>query len=158
VEVKGLEDLGRFMENLTELQIKAVEVPKGLKIPNWPKAAGDVRIKLGRRSCLYPIEISKSGMLRLATKRLRLTFCVKADGTFSFWSSALEAYYNGSDDYGNLNRMRALVLFHQFKGEILLNILVKLKAGLGDHNQVVAMVEKALEPFVPFVVADQLSS
>jgi hypothetical protein len=153
-----LKDIGIFAENLAELQIKAVEVPKSIKIPNWPKAAGHVRIKLGTRGYLYPIQTGETGMWRLVSKCRRLTFSVGQNGTFGFFVGTFEPCYEGTDDYSSLQRIRALVLFHQFKEEILLKIIQKLKADLGNHNQVVAMVEKAIEPFVPFWVADQLSS
>ena len=154
-----LKDLGIFAENLAELQIKAVEVPQNIKIPNWPKEAGAIRIKLGKRDYIYPTKASETGMLCLTKKRHRVSFRVREDGTFrvDFWGFRAPMY-SGTFENNNIERIRALELFHQFKEEILLKIIQKLKADLGNHNQVVAMVEKAIEPFVPFLVADQLSS
>lgn len=153
-----LKDLDIFAENLAELQIKEVEVPQNIKIPNWPKAVDYMRISLGKRYCLYPIRTNKTGMLRLVRKRYRLTFLVWQDGMFGFYVGIFDKEYKGTGGYNNLDRIQALMLFHQFKEEIFLKIIQNLKADLGNHNQVVAMIEKAIEPFVPFLVADQLSS
>lgn len=153
-----LKDLEIFAENLAELQIKAVEVPQNIKIPNWPEAAGKVEIKLGKRDCLYPVQTDETGMLRFVGKRYRLTFFVNQNGTFGFLVGTFIQSYKNTNGYYSLNRIRAIVLFHQFKEELLPKVIQKLKADLGNHNQVVTMVEKAIEPFVPFLVADQLSS
>lgn len=154
-----LKDLGIFAENLAELQIKEVEVPQNVKIPNWPKAAGYVKIKLGKKDYIYPTKAKETGMLHLIRKRHRVSFLIKEDGTFQVDFCGIGSpTCSGTFESNNLERVRALVLFHQFKEELLPKIIQKLKADLGNHNQVVAMVEKALEPFVPFLVADQLSS
>jgi len=67
--------------------------------------------------------------------------------------------YTSNAEYGdpNLIRLRALVLFHQFKDEIFTLIIQKLKADLEGYNHVIEEVKRAFEPFVPFVVADALS-
>ena len=160
-----LKDLGIFAENIVELQIKEVEVPTRIKIPNWPEAVSDIKIRLGKRDCLYPIPTNETGMLRLVRKRRRLTFFLRQNGTFGFWVGPAAifdpdyiSYISTDTGYPSLHRIQVLVLFHQFKQEIFLKIIQKLKADLGNHNQVIAMVEKAIEPFVPFLVADQLSN
>ena len=148
-----------FTEELARLDIKDVEVPKNIKLPNWPRAAGEVKIKLGKRDYLYPTRAGLTGMLKFVKKRHWITFIVDTDGTFqvhfSGWRSPI---WSGSGDNQNLDRVIALILFHQFKDELFARVLQQLRHDLGSHAQVVELVRQAFEPFIPFVVMDQLSS
>jgi len=152
-----LMDLKGFAEELTKLEIKEVEIPK-LYIPNWPKAAKRVEIKLDRREFLFPTPINNTGLLMLVPKRKHLTFWFFENGNFtvSWWSCSDSSFM--SDGHGNLDRIRAVILFQQFKEELFTRVVQRLKAQLGYHNKAVEMVRQAFEPFIPFVVMGQLTS
>ena len=66
-----------FVEELTRLDIKEVEVPKNIKLPNWPSAAGELRVKLGKRDYLYPTKAKLTGMLKFVKKSHRITFLIR---------------------------------------------------------------------------------
>lgn len=148
-----------FAEELVNLEIQEVEVPKNTRLPNWPKAAGEVTVKLGKRDYIYPIKAEMTGMLRLVRKNHWITFKIRSDGTFQVrffgWRRPI---WSGSHEDQNLDRVKALILFHQFKAELFARVLQQLKYDLQPHNQVVEMVRQAFEPFIPFVVMDQLIS
>ena len=155
-------NLKGFAEELEKLEIKEVEIPK-LYIPNWPKAAKRVEIKLGRREFLFPTPISNTGLLRLVPVRKKITFWFHENGKFNvvwsvgWWSLDSDTSF-GSDEYNNLERVQAVILFQQFKEELFTKVVQQLRAQLGYHNEVVEVVRQAFEPFIPFVVLDQLSS
>ena len=152
-------DIRGFTEELTKLEIKEFNVPKGLKIPNWPKAAGNLAIDFGKRDFILPVRTAKTGMLRLERKKKGIRFSIKEEGTFEvdFYSSG-SLYTSGTLHHDNFSRIEALVLFHQFKEELFSEIIRRLRTDLGNHNQAVKMVREAIEPFVPFIVLDQLST
>ncbi|MBI2120715.1 MAG: hypothetical protein HYT94_03785 [Parcubacteria group bacterium] len=166
----NLGDLGVFVEALEELKIKTPDVPKNLKIPNWPEAAGAVTISLGRRECVFPTQSVHTAMFRMDKETFMVTFNLRKNGTFAFRlmvfvpnffkGEHLEDYSHHStetDSYYDLYRMQALVLFHQFQEEICAKLIEKLKADLPEHDRTMEMVEKAMAPFIPFLVADTLS-
>lgn len=146
-------------EELTKLEIKEVEVPKNLKLPNWPLAVGELDVKLGKRDYVYPIKAEMTGMLRLVRKNHLIIFKILADGTFQVhFSGWRKPMWSGSHEDQNLERVKALILFHQFKDELFARVLQQLRHDLGSHAQVAEMVRQAFEPFIPFVVLDQLTS
>lgn len=146
-------------EELTKLEIKEVEVPKNLKLPNWPLAAGELSVKLGKRDYVYPTKAEMTSMLRLVRKSHRITFKIRSNGTFQVhFSGWRRPMWSGSHEDQNIERVKTLILFHQFKDELFARIMQQLRHDLGFHNQVVDMVRQAFEPFIPFVVLDQLTS
>ena len=64
-------------------------------------------------------------------------------------------YWACSDHDKNTSRLGALMLFNQFKGEILSKVMTEFKNSI--HNDIAGTIQKAFEPFVPFAVADLLS-
>ena len=154
-----IKDLRSFLEKISELQIKEINVPENLKIPNWPKSVGTATIYLGKRNYLYPVYTEQSGMLCFITKRQKIIFDIFADGTWRFRINGFGSpdFYMCTYTDKNLTRVRALFLLHQFKEEIFSKLLEILKDCAPEHNNIVSMVEKALEPFIPSIVAEQLS-
>ena len=162
--------VGDFAEELGKVEIKQMEIPK-FSIPNWPK---DVVVSgcLGKRDYCVPV-LEKNELLGWQTGRHRISFYIKGNGAICFKFNGLfgrpvfdeicgDEYYERirwvSSDYGkNPSRLATLILFDKFKVEMLAKILAELKSTVPIHNQVVDAVMKAFEPFIPFVVADQLS-
>ena len=159
-----------FAEELGKVEIKQVIIPVFL-IPNWPK---EVVLKghLGRKDYCVPI-LDDNGLLTWKTGRHGISFRINEYGTITFsfhgffgkpvfgTESAFDGYkkihWASSNHIKNSSRLATLVLFDRFKVEILTKILSDLKVSVPVHNQVVDAVTKAFEPFIPFVVADQLS-
>ncbi len=154
--------VGDFAEQLVELGIKDVKVPKGLKIPNWPSAAGNIKITLRYPRYLLPDQKGERGTLRLKRRRGKLWFYIFQDGTFAFYRPivfGLESSSLGNTgDHDNLDRLRALALFHQCRDRIIPKVLQKLRKRLPAHNETMELADQALEPFKPFLVADELSN
>lgn len=148
-----------FTEELTKLEIKEIKVPTNLKLPNWPSAVDKLNVKLGKRNYVYPTKAEVTGMLRLVRKSHWITFKIFSNGAFQVhFSGWLSPMWSGSHEDQNLERVRVLILFHQFKDELFARVLQQLRHDLGHHAQVAEMVRQAFEPFIPFVVMDQLSS
>lgn len=127
-------------EELTKLEIKEVEVPKNLKLLNWPLAAGELNVKLGKRDYVYPTKAEMTGMLRLVRKSHWITFKIRSDGTFQVhFSGWHRPTWSGSHEDQNIERVKALILFHQFKDELFARALQQLRHDLGPHAQVAEM-------------------
>ena len=146
-----------FAEEITKLEIREIEVPK-FYLPNWPKAAGEVVIKLGKKDYVYPEKADQTGMLRLVNKRHQLQFTISSTSTRIDFGGFRHPVWSGSHEDQNFERIKALIMFHQFKDELFARIMQQLRHDLGFHNQVADMVRQAFEPFIPFVVLDQLTS
>ena len=170
--------VGDIAEELTKLEVKEMEIPIFV-IPNWPKDF-DMRGQLGKRDYRVPVlQNVDSGLLKWHIGRNKISFLVSKDGSIRFkfhgfsrptfdygiffFQKEKEWYYRSrhwvSSDYPkNLSRLATVALFDQFRVDIFLKILPELKNNSQIHNQVVEEVKKAFEPFIPFIVMDQLSS
>lgn len=174
ITIETLLSVREFAKELEQLSIKETEIPK-LVIPNWPKGFS-AQINLGKRNYLYAMTTHKTGMLKLIRYRHKL-FCQigndeqnKRNGIFSFSLKGLFKpmhpsgysmnYYanNGSNSDSNVERIRALLLFYQFKADIFSGALKQLKVDLPCHNRVADEIARAFEPFIPFIVADTLTT
>lgn len=160
-------------EELTKLEVKELEIPK-FAIPNWPPGVV-VKGQLGKRDYRVPV-LQGNNLLKWRTGRHKISFWVTDKGVigfrfhFSFGSRrptfdkkyGSEPYsrirYVSSDYKKNLSRLATVILFDQFKVDVLLRVLPELKNNSQIHNQVIEEVKKAFEPFVPFIVLDQLTS
>jgi len=142
-----LEDFIGFLE---ELSLKEIRVPPVIKIPNWPKAAGEVTVEVTCNELSYPARAVDTGLMRLlkiVKKKQLVTFTIEESGTFrvAFLDqhlSQFSARSNGAEDF---ERIRALMLFDQFKDEVFLKVIEKLKADLIAHKRMAANVQKAVE-------------
>ena len=166
-------------EEFSGIEFQDIYVPK-FKIPNWPKGVG-ISLKLSKRPYHIPVEsdgkylwyrnkhrlfveITGEGFIRFQFLRAVLglrpaQFCgsYASNGYTVSWLDVGHYWVDsGADDLPR--RLPALMLFDQFKVNILLELVSKLKNDSAIHNQVVEEVKKAFEPFVPFVVMDQLLS
>lgn len=165
-------------EELTKLEVKEVEIPI-FSISNWPKDF-DVSDQLGKKDYHVPVLQDGGGsLLKWHIGRNKISFQVHKDGSIrfkfhgfgrptfdrgAFFSQRHKEWYYGSrhwvsSDYDkNLSRLATVVLFDQFKVDIFLRVLPELKNNSQIHNQVIEEVKKAFEPFIPFIVLDQLTS
>lgn len=164
-------------EELTKFEVKEVKVPI-FNIPNWPKDF-DISGQLGKRDYRVPVlHDSSSGLLEWYISRNKISFRISKDGSIRFkfhgfnrptfdyghffFSKEKKWYYGSrhwaSSDYEkNLSRLATVVLFDQFKVDILLRILPELKNSSQIHNQIAEEVKKTFEPFIPFIVLDKLT-
>ena len=168
-----------LVDQIKELQIDSTDVPK-FTVPYWPKGLL-INGYLGKRDYRVPT-LRESGMLSWKVGRNKISFLVDVKGAIRFdfhgpfkgWRSfpvfdielCPGSYYGRvpyhkliywacSDHDKNTSRLGALVLFDQFKLEILAKVLSEIKGS--NHNDIAGMIQKAFEPFVPFAVADMLS-
>ncbi len=160
-------------EELTRLEVEELEIPK-FAIPNWPSGVV-VSGNLGKRDYRVPV-LQGNNLLQWKTGRHKISFWVTDKGVigfrfhFSFGKRrptfdekyGPESYsrirYVTSDYEKNPSRLATVILFDQFKVDVLLKILPELKNNSQIHNQVIEEAKKAFEPFIPFVVLDQLMS
>lgn len=159
-----------FAEELGKVEIKKIEIPKFF-IPNWPKGVV-VSGHLGKKDYCVPV-LESTNLLGWKTDRQGISFRINSNGAIVFkfhgmfrrpvfdkqWDFESYSYIHwvSSDYKKNLSRLATLILFDKFKVEMLVKILALIESTVPVHNQVVDAVMKAFEPFIPFVVADQLS-
>lgn len=166
-----------LLSQMKSLEIKNTDIPK-FTMPYWPKGVL-VNGYLGKRGYRAP-SLQDSGLLSWQTGRHKISFLVDVKGAIRFdfhgrfkglrdfpvFDRELchgayghiyhePVYWACSDHDKNTSRLGALILFDQFKTEVLLKVLAEIKNS--SHNDVAGMITKAFEPFVPFAVADMLS-
>ncbi len=140
-----------FIDFLSDLSLKEVKVPEFLKIPNWPKMAGKISVSLGKRDYYYVTKSEETGLLRIlwnTKKKQEIIFIVEESGTFHVdFLGSYSTFSSGINDRTVLERIRALLIFHQFKEEIYKMITEKLASDLPAHENVAKIVTEALAPF-----------
>ncbi len=155
----NLGELGALKKTLSETPLKKIDVPKDLRIPDWPSAAGTATVKLGKKEYLF-LEISKTtGLFQMEKKTHRLEMTVRKNGAFAFSFAGISAPDScRSDDGDATERIRALFIFHQFKSEICAKLSAAIEADKERHNAAVEQIERAMETFVPYLLADDFTS
>lgn len=166
-----------LLDQIRELEIKDVDIPK-FTMPYWPKGVL-IHGYLGKRDYRVPA-LQRNGLLSWSTGRQKISFLINVKGAIRFdfigmvkgfrnfpvfdkeicygnygRSYYRPAYWACSDHDQNISRLGALILFDQFKDEVLFKVLEEIKNS--NHNDVAHMIKKTFEPFVPFAVADMLS-
>lgn len=166
-----------LLSQMKGLEIKNTDVPK-FTMPYWPKGVL-INGYLGKRDYRVP-SLQDNGLLSWHTGRHEISFLVDVKGAIRFdflgafkrfrdfpvfdrelchgeYGSTYHrpVYWACSDHDKSTSRLGALILFDQFKTEVLLKVLAEVKSS--SHNDVAGMITKAFEPFVPFAVADLLS-
>ena len=111
----SLGELGVLEKILSKTSVKKLDVPKNLRIPDWPSAVAPATLRLGKRKYLYPELSSGSGFIRLEKKMHDIEITVHKNGAFTFSFTGAMAPHSSRSDNGNiLERARALFLFYQF--------------------------------------------
>jgi len=152
-------DINAFTDALIELYIKEADIPEVIRIPHWPRGLRTVKIDLGLRDYLYPVLSESSGMFRIERRQHYIEFVVYHDGVFKFsFAGTKPPIFSRSDHKNEIDRVRTLILFRQFKDEICAKLLEVIQEDVGPHNEIAGMIEDALSPFIPYIVADDLSS
>lgn len=166
-----------LLNQMKDLEIKNTDVPK-FTMPYWPKGVL-INGYLGKKDYRAP-SLQDNGLLSWQIGRHKISFLVDVKGAIRFdflgsfkrfrdfpvfdrelchgdYGSTYHrpVYWACSDHDKNTSRLGALILFNQFKTEVLLKVLAEIKSS--SHNDVAGMITKAFEPFVPFAVADMLS-
>ncbi len=155
--------LGDFFQKVRKVEIEELKVPD-FYISGWPRAVGRIDIRLRKPGIVYRWR-SINGTLYKITR----WFCT---GFYGFKFSILdtgEIYINSTDaaylsretpyrSTNNTSRAVCLMLFDQFKSRALPKIIAKVERDSRYNQKAVEAVKKALEPFIPQIVADQLAS
>ncbi len=140
-----------FLDFLSEISLKEIKVPEHLKIPNWPRIAGKISADLGYRDYYYAIRSDETGLLRIVWNRLKkqkIIFTVEESGTFHVdFIGSRSSFSAGTKDRVLMERICALLVFHQFKDEICKMIIQKLEADLPNHDRLAKTIQEALSPF-----------
>ena len=166
-----------LLNQMKGLEIKDTNIPK-FTMPYWPQGVL-ISGYLGRRDYNVP-SLQNSGLLSWNEGKHKISFLVDVKGAirFDFHGSFKKlrdfpvfdrelchgeyestyhrpVYWACSDHDKNTSRLGALILFDQFKSEILLKVLAEFKNS--SHNDIAGVINKAFDPFVPFAAADILS-
>lgn len=162
--------LDKFKKDMSEIDFKKLEEIPKFSIPNWPKAAGEIKINLWLRIPLCPMSGRESNLLNLRRKTLRkVLFKISERGAIKVCPIELlkdeyncPEYYSTSEN--SMNRVWCFIVFCQFLNPLCNKIIRKLKKRYSGYNKEAAefngiceAVKKSFEPLIPFVVADILS-
>ena len=143
--------LQTLLDFLSELSLKEIKVPEYLKIPDWPRVAGKIVIPLGNREYYYVAKSEDTGLLRIVQnneKKQNIIFIIEEGGTFHVdLEGSRGTFSSGTKDNALLQRIRALLIFHQFKEDICEKIAEKLRADLPEHERTAKIILDALAPF-----------
>ena len=170
----GIKEIGASVRGIP---IDVVKI-KDFFIPEWPSGL-EVKIKLWFVNMWVPQACGKTNLLRLRRRRLRnLSVKIDGDGALEFrfrrfgWGGTVcrtAGKEGGKIDFSSssmwaidrhdlqFDRLFALLLFHQFRARIREAVVRKLETDSIKNNEVVQLVKTAFEPFIPGVVAKQLS-
>lgn len=161
-EKTTIESISDFIKNLDSLDIYSIEIPP-LYIPNWPKEA-KIIIKLFNKKFMLPIRDKKTNLFTQKKIRRNLIFKIYETGEMEFnfdrwYDRVYHIYYSANrDDRGkNETRIIFLLILRQFQKEVFSKIIEAISLKMEEHNEIIEKAKKALEPFMPFIVADALS-
>lgn len=157
---KGIEE---HLSKIREIRVENLRVPP-FYVAGWPEEISLISVRI-RRPCLYMNVRKVSDKLF----RLRRWFCIGFYG-YKFFilrggyiaiESADGTYYSSdiknSVDTDDGQRANALLLFNQLKNRALPKIVKKVEKDARHNQEVIEAVRKALEPFLPQIVADELA-
>lgn len=162
IEKKTIEIISDFMENLASLDIQSVEVPY-LYIPNWPKEV-TIIIKLFKKKFMLPVKDKATNLFTQKKIRRNLTFTIYETGEMEFnfdrwYEQGCHVYCSATRDNYSINEKRIifLLILRQFQKEVFSKTIKAISLKMEEHNEIIEKAKKALEPFMPFIVADALS-
>jgi len=158
--------LGNFVKRVTEIKPDELAVPP-FYIAGWPKAVGDIRVSVRKFGFCYRVRKINERLVRLykwfclgflITPSFR--FCIRENGEIEvneYESTGKYAEGIGAPNLiYTLNRANTLLLFNQLKDKALPKVIKKVERDLRNNQEVIELVKKALEPFIPQIVADVL--
>ena len=155
----NLPELGILKEALQGAKLKKLSVPNDIRIPYWPSAIGSAKLNLGMKDYLYLELSAKTGFLHIEKKVHTVLMTIHKNGAFTFLFEEPDApMHVRSNSISTLDRVRAVLLFHQFREEICEKLASLLKADEVKHNQAVLTIEEAMETFIPYMLADDIST
>ena len=152
-----LGEMNGLLNEINEIEVDDIHVPNKIRIPFWPEVCGKMEADLGERDFYYPVNGATSGLLRFEYRTDRIVFVVEMDGTFDFKIGRYQTSRGVFHDE-KIGRARTLLLFHQFKMEIFAKLIAQIKTDLPGHVQVLERVKRAFDPFLPYSIADIMSS
>jgi hypothetical protein len=155
--------LAEFLNKIRGFEPEQLVVPD-FYIAEWPQSVGDINIRLRKPRIFHKVSSLNDVLLKLTRY-----FCV---GLYGFQFSILKngaikiesanslnfSKNNGTFSGDSEHRVNCLILFDQLKDEALPKIIAKVGRNSKHNQEVVAAVKKALEPFIPQIVADKLVS
>ncbi|MDO8496759.1 MAG: hypothetical protein Q7S43_04910 [bacterium] len=153
-----------FLQKVGKIEIEELVVPE-FYIGGWPSRVGSVSTRI-RIPGFYSriIETTNSNIFKmykwffLGIFGFNLT--IKKDGSISIRTFDYDYISKSKHDHRTdlIGRVNTLMLFNQLKDIGLPRIIKKVERDARYHAETVEAVKKALEPFIPQIVADKLIS
>ena len=143
-----------------EVEAKRLNIPK-FGMPNWPSGRM-IEGYLYARRITIPVR-NRAGKLAWKKAWRNVHFRIQRDSEIWFWLHEVhkgtgiheECYHSRSTS--DHERAGAVLLFERFKVEMLAQGLKSLREEVAVNDQIVDEVERAFKPFIPHIVADELS-
>lgn len=162
---RGLEE---HISKLRAVQIEKLDIPR-FYIGSWPKNIGVIRVSVRKIGLFFKIRAIPD---RSSVFRLSRSFCwglggfllkIYDDGEIEI-RTANRRYFS-SENISNLeyysigmaDRGTCLLLFNHLKDSALPKIVRKVERDARYNAEAVEAVKKALEPFLPQLVADKMA-
>ncbi len=137
-------------------------------ISGWPGSVGEVTVRIRRPGFYFRIRPLNNKLFKLARRLCTglhgFKFNIMRDGTIrielfdrryfsrDYSDKIIGSYHTDTDDRAN-----ALFLFNMLKDTALPAIVRKVERDTRYNQEVVDAVKEALRPFVPQIVADELT-
>ena len=159
--------LGNFVKRVTEIKPDELAVPP-FYIAGWPKVVGDIHVSVRKFGFCYRVKDINGRLVRLYKWFClgfliapSFSFSIKENGTIEINTdnSIGPMYSYVSREVAFLNTLRranTLLLFNQLEDKALPKVIKKVERDLRNNQEVIELVKKALEPFIPQIVADVL--
>ena len=157
----GLDD---FLRRVKKIEIEELKMPE-FYISGWPSRVDGVEITVRGLGFYFRVQAINDNLFKLYRSLclgiVGYRLGINGDGTIVIRTSSNYCYRSKklgcvSTDKGE--RINALVLFNQLKDRGLPKIIKKVERDARYNSEVVEAVKKALEPFIPQIVADKLVS
>lgn len=156
-------NIKNHLDKLNQILIEQLQVPD-FYIAGWPAQVGSVWVKLRKPGFLPEIKKISDRHFRLGrifcTGFESLMFYIDRTGAIeigTFYKVYWSRKYKYHSDPELERKATALLLFQHLKDRALPKIISKVERDTKKNAEAVAAVRKALEPFMPQIVADELT-
>lgn len=162
--------LAEFLDKIRGFKSEPLIVPD-FYIAEWPQAVGNIEIRLRKPRIFYKVWPINNILFKLTrwfcVGLYGFRFSIVKDGSICIesansingsHSSSVESNNVSRYNTDNQRRANCLILFDQLKDRALPKIIAKVERNSRHNQEVVTAVKKALEPFIPQIVADKLIS
>ncbi len=153
-----------FLQKVGKVEFEELVVPE-FYIGGWPSRVGIVSIRIRIPGFYSRIQEIRGNIFKMYKwfflGILGFNLTIRRDGSLEIRSFGDDIYVSKSNpDWSSdlIGRANALILFNQLKDSALPRIIKKVERDARYHAETVMAVKKALEPFIPQIVADKLVS